>query len=581
MRILFGMVALFGLSALCGCGAPEAEFAWSEQTEELLPDARNAVKDYTLDRFGTPGEMVAWQRLPIRFGGIPGVITGTIEDYENIVTKLTVDFRVPVMMARYDENLDGLLAFSEFPGELQEAITIEKFEGADADKDGFLTSAELGRVRRVESELFVEDTVNQVTGENEQELIGKELMFVGGRFSEQSTRVKNILITEGSTEVEIWPPLNIEVEDGAAPVELAGHQIMLDFGRTMRSGRHLYMRHCMHCHGVTGDGNGPTAKYLSPLPRDYRQGTFKFISTERTTVKRPSRDDLARIMRNGIPGTYMPSFAMLKDEEVADITEYVRWLSMRGQYEGQMNLLLGEQFSNEAVNREIENRVEVYKQDVEAGLVKEGDPAVTPASVRSEIEKNLETYLTDSLPEEIDTLADEYTAEWRAAELKSNVVLPKVSKPPTTLDSIARGRHLYLSKCAVCHGVTAEGNGENTRGYQKNPATNEEYALPGFFDDWGQPIQPRNLNTGIYRGGRRPVDIYRRIHQGIPGTPMQSFSTVFKDEQIWDLVDYVMSIPIDGPVPAQTRAVAQALKPNPRQETKVAQSKESAKGTAE
>ena len=43
----------------------------------------------------------------------------------------------------------------------------------------------------------------------------------------------------------------------------------------------LYRRHCGHCHGTTGDGLGPTALLLNPYPRDYRQGKFKFKSTER------------------------------------------------------------------------------------------------------------------------------------------------------------------------------------------------------------------------------------------------------------------------------------------------------------
>src|SRR5579871_3796418 len=50
-------------------------------------------------------------------------------------------------------------------------------------------------------------------------------------------------------------------------------------GWKLQEGRNLYMRHCLHCHGVSGDGDGPTAQYLNPRPRDYRQGVFKFTST--------------------------------------------------------------------------------------------------------------------------------------------------------------------------------------------------------------------------------------------------------------------------------------------------------------
>ena len=32
-------------------------------------------------------------------------------------------------------------------------------------------------------------------------------------------------------------------------------------------GQGLYRRHCVHCHGTTGDGMGPTAAILNPYPR--------------------------------------------------------------------------------------------------------------------------------------------------------------------------------------------------------------------------------------------------------------------------------------------------------------------------
>jgi hypothetical protein len=64
---------------------------------------------------------------------------------------------------------------------------------------------------------------------------------------------------------------------------------------------------------------------------------------------------------------------------------------------------------------------------------------------------------------------------------------------------------------------------------------------------------------GIYRGGRRPLDIFRRIHQGIAGTPMPAAGRdeknptgALKPEEIWNLVDYVRSLPFeDASEPAQ------------------------------
>src|SRR5262249_25106475 len=33
----------------------------------------------------------------------------------------------------------------------------------------------------------------------------------------------------------------------------------------------VYRRNCLHCHGVSGAGDGPTAPFLYPTPRDYRK----------------------------------------------------------------------------------------------------------------------------------------------------------------------------------------------------------------------------------------------------------------------------------------------------------------------
>src|SRR5947209_4416159 len=49
---------------------------------------------------------------------------------------------------------------------------------------------------------------------------------------------------------------------------------------TLKKGSALYRHHCLYCHGLDGDGRGPTGPWVSPPPRDYRPGVFKFISTD-------------------------------------------------------------------------------------------------------------------------------------------------------------------------------------------------------------------------------------------------------------------------------------------------------------
>src|SRR5262249_48161723 len=99
----------------------------------------------------------------------------------------------------------------------------------------------------------------------------------------------------------------------------AKEQLKLD-NKTLAHGSQLYRRHCLHCHGLTGDGHGPTAPWVNPHPRDYRAGKFKFTSVMGTTIgdkaRKPTRADLVRTLKQGIEGTSMPSFGLLPEEEL-------------------------------------------------------------------------------------------------------------------------------------------------------------------------------------------------------------------------------------------------------------------------
>ncbi len=269
------------------------------------------------------------------------------------------------------------------------------------------------------------------------------------------------------------------------------------FGNEEGSQRGLYRQHCAHCHGISGDGAGPTAAFLNPYPRDYRLGKFKFKSTKRSA--RPTTDDLKRVLIKGIPGTAMPSFRLLPDDELDALVEYVKYLSLRGEVETELFILADD----------------------------------------------------DELPGDRQTLVGEaigpYVDFWNDAE--NQVIVPPA--PPELDDeqlmaSIDAGRTLYHSKtsqCAECHGPTALGDDPELRfddwNKDKNPNKPDRWLLPK------QRLQARNLRLGIYRGGRRPVDLYRRIHAGVQGTPMPELHTALKPEEIWHLVHYVQHLPLE------------------------------------
>ena len=324
-----------------------------------------------------------------------------------------------------------------------------------------------------------------------------------------------------------------------AELGLDASKIRLSAGRTWseESGvRHgLYRRHCAHCHGITGDGAGPTASFLNPYPRDYRRGLFKFKSTERAA--RPTADDLQRILVDGIPGTAMPSFRLLPTDERESLVEYVKYLSMRGEMETQLvNFVVNEMDEGESL--------------VDLDPVTRGRSIFVPG--REVL---------------IDELVSDIAGRW--AEASDNVIHPDqefAPSPDRSAEEIAisagKGRSLYFDankgNCFSCHGPTALGDGQTTDFDDWNKVVNEFAASNRDIDlrSLGAlPVRnaiPRSLRTGVYRGGRRPVDLYRRLHAGINGTPMPAVGPAspgaqgtLTPEEIWQLVDYVQSLPFE------------------------------------
>ncbi|HET9228980.1 MAG TPA: cytochrome c, partial [Thermoanaerobaculia bacterium] len=60
-------------------------------------------------------------------------------------------------------------------------------------------------------------------------------------------------------------------------------------------------------------------------------------------------------------------------------------------------------------------------------------------------------------------------------------------------------------------------------------------------NDNGTPAKPRDLTTGLYKGGGEPEQLYARIVLGIPGTPMPA-SDKLSPQDVEALVAYVRSL---------------------------------------
>ena len=302
-----------------------------------------------------------------------------------------------------------------------------------------------------------------------------------------------------------WNELRAEVESGeseaskldefVAESKEVGRLAFVEWYPTLRESAELYRLQCLHCHGPSGGGDGPTADFLEPRPRDYRRGIFKFTALK--DKSRPRRADLYRTLSQGVPMTAMPSFRRFSTAQLQGLVDYVRLLSIRGETE----VLLAVEFDE-----------------------------------------------FEGLPLEV--VKESYLEIWSRWDEASEYVIAYDGEVPfdDLAQRIEHGRELFMdptsANCVSCHG--ADGRGGGVSAFEVN---SEGETVP-VKDDWGHDANPRDLTKGIFRGGRRPIDLFRRIYAGINGTPMPSHASLtdpdgnrlLSDEDLWDIVHYVRSL---------------------------------------
>jgi mono/diheme cytochrome c family protein len=220
-----------------------------------------------------------------------------------------------------------------------------------------------------------------------------------------------------------------------------------------------------------------------------------FKFTSTPRGSKPRREDLRRILMYGAKGTSMPAFRFLSEEEREAVIDYVEVLAARGELE--LNLI-----------REAET--ELDEED-------DFDPEVVAEYVQG------------------------IAASWNLAE--DELVRPLTVNPLRTKETIHQGAIAFAElSCIKCHGSDARGSKSADVGQ----------------DIWGRTAYPANLAMGMLHGGRRPIDIYRRIFSGINGTPMPSSkdpNTAIQEtpeersERIWHLVHFVTAVIEDNRVP--------------------------------
>lgn len=109
------------------------------------------------------------------------------------------------------------------------------------------------------------------------------------------------------------------------------------------------------------------------------------------------------------------------------------------------------------------------------------------------------------------------------------------SAPGETVVAERTGAELYAQHCALCHGITGDGEAQI------------ELA-----------IQPRNFAQGGFAFGDTREALYKTVTDGLPGNSLMiSYKALLTDAERWRVVDHVRTlIPQRESVPAQDRKLA-------------------------
>ncbi|MFQ5356074.1 MAG: ethylbenzene dehydrogenase-related protein [Mariprofundaceae bacterium] len=90
------------------------------------------------------------------------------------------------------------------------------------------------------------------------------------------------------------------------------------------NGKVIYEKRCIWCHGADGDGAGAAEDFLNPPPRNFEDGQYKIKTTGFEDMV-PNDEDIFRMVRDGMPGTAMPSWKeLLSEQDMWDVVQYVK-----------------------------------------------------------------------------------------------------------------------------------------------------------------------------------------------------------------------------------------------------------------
>jgi len=394
-------------------------------------------------------------------------------------------------------------------------------------------------------------------------------------FSSQSS---NILAFDDPGSIEM--PSTIHVNGKSISLQNLKNPIT-ESNQAFLDGSKIYIENCVLCHGDLLNGKGLYSESFSPPPANFLH--------PQSILSKPKSYAYWRIMKggSGLPKKYEPwNSAMPSWEGV--LTEEQAWKVIHFIYEKSKEL--SSATTQDVSVPSIENGGKVYSQNCSVCHGKKGAGDGPGAKISSPFPRNfikghikLRSTPFGKIPTDKDlfevitngskgttmpswkhlsendrhslvlylkSLSKKFAKFIKKGKTHKIVVIP--DPPKFTLASLERGKELFIQNCSACHGIKGRSDGTSTKKIV-NIATDA--------------IWPRNLSKPWkFRRGDQRKQIFKTLRTGLSLTAMPRFSPrIFKDEQIWDLVNYVQTLsPSQKPKTPDTFKVQKIDQPLPK-----------------
>jgi len=369
------------------------------------------------------------------------------------------------------------------------------------------------------------------------------------------------------------------VKDIPSTIQVNGKQFSLQnlnnpiakSDEAFKEGAKIYIQNCALCHGDLLDGKGLYGASFSPRPANFLHS--------QSILNKPQSYAFWRIMKGGpgLPKKYnpwdsaMPAWEGVLKEK--DIWKVIQYIYSKSKEETQANLSPASKPSIDKGKEIYAGKCAICHGDIGGGdgpgakisspfsrnftkghikfrstpfgkiptdrdlfeAITRGSPGTTMPSWKHLLKSDRQ-----SLVLFLKTLSKKFAKFVRKGKTHKVVIVPE--PPGFSLESLERGKELFIQNCSACHGVKGRGDGASTKKIVNLPT---------------DAIWPRNLGKPWkFRRGESRKQIFLTLRTGLSMTSMPMFSKrIFKDEQIWDMVHYVQTLS-----PSQKQKIPSILK---------------------